>query len=571
MMLKQSIAVNVTVGPFVDDSDGKTAETGLTISQADCQLSKNSGAFAQKNDATAATHLGNGFYKIPLNATDTGTLGDLMISINEGGALPVWRECRVLPANVYDSLFGGSDALQVDAVEISGDSTAADNLEAAADGTGYNLGGGSVVAASVTAAVTTDAASRTASQADVSALATSAALAAVDTVVDAIKIKTDALPADPAGVSNLPSEPLDAVGIRTAVGLTLANLDTQIGAIPTVSELNARTIPSADYFDPVTDQVDVGSVGWVSVTGPNDLKASTVGLATGAEITALQGHGDTSWITAVGFSTHSAADVVTAMQGAADDFKADVSGIGAVAVKLDTALELDGAVYRWTENALEQAPSGTSTGATAEEVWTYATRILTETTTGSGANAITIQVYDAGTTDPVQGVRISAKTGAGLPAAIGVSDAVGQIVFGLDDGVYSLLAVLAGYSFAVGSVTVAGADQTVTIYGTPLALPIAPTNPDDCRLSIFVGGQSAADIYVAGELQAWAEIKELPHKAGGRFWTGQQIYGSFDADRQEVYWEIIQGATVQIRMKSHGINARITVPASATADLDDLI
>lgn len=40
--------------------------------------------------------------------------------------------------------------LGVNVVQISGDSVAADNLEAAADGTGYNLGGGSVVAASVT-------------------------------------------------------------------------------------------------------------------------------------------------------------------------------------------------------------------------------------------------------------------------------------------------------------------------------------------------------------------------------------------------------------------------------------
>lgn len=37
--------------------------------------------------------------------------------------------------------------------QISGDGAAADNLEAAADGSGYNLGGGSVVAASVTGAV----------------------------------------------------------------------------------------------------------------------------------------------------------------------------------------------------------------------------------------------------------------------------------------------------------------------------------------------------------------------------------------------------------------------------------
>ena len=37
--LKQSTATDVELGPFVDDTDGKTAETGLTISQADCSLS----------------------------------------------------------------------------------------------------------------------------------------------------------------------------------------------------------------------------------------------------------------------------------------------------------------------------------------------------------------------------------------------------------------------------------------------------------------------------------------------------------------------------------------------------
>lgn len=50
------------------------------------------------------------------------------------------------------ALVGGKMDANVGA--ISGDTVAADNLEAAADGTGYNLGGGSVVAASVTAGVT---------------------------------------------------------------------------------------------------------------------------------------------------------------------------------------------------------------------------------------------------------------------------------------------------------------------------------------------------------------------------------------------------------------------------------
>jgi len=80
----------------------------------------------------------NGYYSIPLDATDTGTLGHLVVTVSEAGALPVWREFLVVPANVYDSLVGGTDNLEVDAVAVSGDSAAADNLEADYDGTGYN-------------------------------------------------------------------------------------------------------------------------------------------------------------------------------------------------------------------------------------------------------------------------------------------------------------------------------------------------------------------------------------------------------------------------------------------------
>jgi len=42
--------------------------------------------------------------------------------------------------------------------------------------------------------------------------------------------------------------------------------------------------------------------------------------------------------------------------------------------KLDTAMQLDGIVYQFTANALENAPSG---GLTAADVWTYGTRELT--------------------------------------------------------------------------------------------------------------------------------------------------------------------------------------------------
>lgn len=136
--LKQNTAATIKAGPFLDDTDGKTAETGLTISQADIRLSKNGGDFAQTNNATGATHDENGYYNVPLDATDTNTLERLKVAIQESGALPVWHEFTVLLANVYDAMIAGSDKLQVDAVEISGDSAAADNLESDYDGTGLN-------------------------------------------------------------------------------------------------------------------------------------------------------------------------------------------------------------------------------------------------------------------------------------------------------------------------------------------------------------------------------------------------------------------------------------------------
>lgn len=119
LWLKQSTAVTVKIGPFVDDTDFKTAETALTISQADIRLSKNGGAFAQSNNAAGATHDASGYYGVPLDTTDTGTLGTLRVFVAESGALQVWQDFMVVPANVWDSFFG-ADLLQVDSTQLLG-------------------------------------------------------------------------------------------------------------------------------------------------------------------------------------------------------------------------------------------------------------------------------------------------------------------------------------------------------------------------------------------------------------------------------------------------------------------
>lgn len=119
MWLLQSSAVTVKIGPFVDENDGKTAETALGLVQADIRLSKNGGNMAQKNDANAPVHDEIGWYDCQINVTDTNTLGRLVLMVHKTGALPVWHTYMVLPANTYNSLVAGTDNLDVTVDAVS--------------------------------------------------------------------------------------------------------------------------------------------------------------------------------------------------------------------------------------------------------------------------------------------------------------------------------------------------------------------------------------------------------------------------------------------------------------------
>ena len=122
--LKQSTAFTFRAGPFLDATDGVTAETALTIAQADIQISKAGAAFAQTSAASpTTTHDADGWYQCPLTTTDTGTVGALTVQIVMAGALPVWHDFMVLPANVYDSLMG-TDLLDVSVTQWLGTAVA---------------------------------------------------------------------------------------------------------------------------------------------------------------------------------------------------------------------------------------------------------------------------------------------------------------------------------------------------------------------------------------------------------------------------------------------------------------
>lgn len=122
-LLKQSTAATIKFGPFLDDTTGKDAETGLaaSIKKANVRLSLDGGNMAaahadQGSSDAGAPHDEIGYYDLSLDTTDTATVGRLKIMAHVSGALPVWDEYLIVPANVYDAM-RGADKLQVDAAE----------------------------------------------------------------------------------------------------------------------------------------------------------------------------------------------------------------------------------------------------------------------------------------------------------------------------------------------------------------------------------------------------------------------------------------------------------------------
>jgi len=162
ILLKQSTAATVQVGPFIDISDGYTPVTGLSTQAG--RIVKNGSAAAFT--AASWTEDADGFYLVGLSTTHTNTLGVTQVQItDEATYLPVWLDAQVVTANTYDSLVSGSDYLQTDVLQVEG-----------ADATDTIIGADG------------DTLETLSDQLDLAA--TAAALATVDTNVDAILVDT---------------------------------------------------------------------------------------------------------------------------------------------------------------------------------------------------------------------------------------------------------------------------------------------------------------------------------------------------------------------------------------------
>lgn len=332
--LKLSTAATVIMGPFLSDSDGISHDAGLTIAQADIRVRKHGGTFAQTHNAAGGDHDEYGHYDIPLDTTDTNTVGPLRVAIHVEGCLAVWRDFMVVPANVYNSLVGGSDYLDTNLEALGGVAQSALDLKDFADA-GYDPATNKVQGVVLVDTTTTNTDMRGTNGAN--------------TVVP-----------DAAGVAPTAAE------IKTEIeqaGSSLATLLTNLAAVDDlVDDLETRlTATRAAYLD--------------------------------AAISSRSSHDAAAVKTAIEAAGSSLATLLTNLT----TVDTVVDAIRVVTDYLSAMLETDGAVKRWTENSLEQAPSGTGGDATEAKQDAIIAAIGTPVSVSSGAATLAgmlVKIFD---------------------------------------------------------------------------------------------------------------------------------------------------------------------------------
>ena len=305
-------------------------------------------------------------------------------------------------------------------------------------------------------------------------LATASDLATVDTVVDAILIDTGTtIPAQITGLNDI-----DAAGVRSAVGLASANLDTQIADLPTVAEFEARTIVASAYFDPASDVV--ANVTLVDTTTTNtDMRgtdaANTV-APDNASITAiLTDTGTTIPAQITGLNNFDPATDVVANVTLVDTTTTNTDMVGTNNAALASSLSITNSsvnAIKTVTNALPDS-GALSSLATASDLATVDTVV----------DAILV---DTGTTIPAQITGLNNLDAAGVRSAVGLASA------NLDTQIADLptvaefearTLVAAAYfdpsADAVANVTLVGTTTTNTdMRGTDSANTVAPANSD---------------------------------------------------------------------------------------------
>jgi hypothetical protein len=466
-------------------------------------------------------------------------------------------------------------------------------------------------------------------------------------VEDGVRLGLTALPAAAADAAGgLPISDAGALDLDTLLA-TLTNGTYGLSAIETlVDDLESRlTATRAGYLDNLSAGA-VALASGVTVTTNNDktgYTASTVSDKTGysLSVTPPSASDIATAVWAAGTRTLSSfgtlvADVATAVWGAvartitggtittnsdktgytvstvsdktgysltvtpptAEQIRSEIDSnstrladINGATDKLDTAMELDGAVYRFTTNALEQAPSGGGGGDATAANQTIIINHLTDVKgatfsgatdsleairnrgdvawitggTGGGSNAVTINVKDDSAVNVVDCyVEVWDSAGTSFISRTNTNSS-GNVTFNLDSNTYTVKMHKTGYYFANQTLIVDGV-ESVAYTGTIL-VPSAPADPEMCRVyGFFLNPDGTIITGLTGNALVTCYQEDNTVYAG----TEAGTYVTTGTYAGMMYFDIARGATATVTLEAISYSKTFTVPELDTEELKDL-
>lgn len=439
--LRQSTAgQEIEIGPFLDETDGITPLTALTISAEDIRIWKHGATDEVAKNSGGATHIAGGRYYMVLDATDSNTPGNIRINVHPDGSLPCAASGVIRPTAIHDALVLGTGILPVNTTQISGDLDAADALEAVFDGTAgpvhlFGILDRGVAQAASSTTLTLRSAAAFADDALIGCTivqigGTNAPQAAriTDNVGSTDVVTVDAWPnGTPSGsityqiYATTPDAGggggLDAAGVRAALGMASANLDTQLSTIDTVvGRIEADTqdlqtqvgtdgagltaLPWNAAWDAEVQSECADALNAYDPPTKAEMDARTLASADYATASAL-GTVDSNVDSILEDTGTTLPSTLGAIAGYVDT---EVAAIKAVTDKVDTTLEADDSDWKFTAAALAETPvgegggGGPSAGQIADAVLDEA--LAGHTTSGTLGKAMADVLEDTGTTLP---------------------------------------------------------------------------------------------------------------------------------------------------------------------------
>jgi len=337
MWAKQSTAATLIVGPILDSTGAEYTSAVI----GDLSISKNGGTLTAMASAATLTHIANGQYTLVTTTGNLDTLGRAQITCNKSTYQMPPVNLMVVPANVYDSMVLGTDALDVSAIQFAGQTiTAAAGVTVPSSiASPTNI----TSASGITLAATTH---------------TGAVIPTVSTVTNGVTVSTNS---DKTGYSlsqafpsNFASLGINASGHVSRVTLVdTTTTNTDMRGTDSAALASAWTATRAGYLDGVLLAQNYNQ-RTVQVTGSNHIAA---------DVHEFQAEVITAAVFAAG-----AIDANALAADAATEIANAVAATQALS-RLDSMIESDGASqFRFDTIALEQAPAGGGGGGGTD--WT---------------------------------------------------------------------------------------------------------------------------------------------------------------------------------------------------------